>query len=151
MQKTRPFTVPTATSHTALGSQKTEIRALFAWKTSSAEIGSQTNPTVRYATDRLQSAINKKASKDDGDDDTHKHLTKPKHHFLDHLVVDIYRYGPARGYWCMAFEAFNAIVKRAANKSNFKCELVSLMIHWSMKSAIALSGQRCQLSAEEDS
>ena len=97
------------------------------------------------------SAINKKASKDDGDDDTHKHLTKPKHHFLDHLVVDIYRYGPARGYWCMAFEAFNAIVKRAANKSNFKCELVSLMIHWSMKSAIALSGQRCQLSAEEDS
>ena len=51
----------------------------------------------------------------------------------------------------MAFEAFNAIVKRAANKSNFKCELVSLMIHWSMKSAIALSGQRCQLSAEEDS
>ena len=57
----------------------------------------------------------------------------------------------ARGYWCMAFEAFNAIVKRAANKSNFKCELVSLMIHWSMKSAIALSGKRCQLSAEEDS
>ena len=97
------------------------------------------------------SAIRKGAAKKDGEHDKEKHLTKPKHHFLDHLIIDLYRYGPPRGYWCMAFEAFNAIVKRAANNSNFKCELVSLMIYWSMKSAIALSGERCIFSDSDKS
>mgnify|MGYP003988397729 CR=1 FL=1 len=66
--------------------------------------------------------------------------------FLDHVVFDTYRFGPPRGYWCMAFEAFNGIVKRAANRSNFKNELLSLMVHWSMKSAICMSERR---SAQE--
>ena len=68
-------------------------------------------------------------------------LRKPKHHFLTHLALDIYRYGPPRGYWCMSFEAFNAVVKRAANRSNFKDEVESVMRFWSMKSAIALKKQ----------
>ena len=68
-------------------------------------------------------------------------LIKPKHHFLTHLALDIYRYGPPRGYWCMSFEAFNAIVKRAANRSNFKNECMSVLCFWSMKSAIALKRQ----------
>ena len=38
----------------------------------------------------------------------------------------------------MSFEAFNAIVIRAANRSNFKNETNSVLVYWSMKSAIAL-------------
>jgi hypothetical protein len=51
----------------------------------------------------------------------------------------------------MAFdEAFHGIVKRAANRSNFKCELLSLMIYWSMRSAIVLSGRRSSKLADEE-
>ena len=38
----------------------------------------------------------------------------------------------------MSFEAFNAVVKRAANRSNFKNECMSVLCFWSMKTAIAL-------------
>ena len=42
----------------------------------------------------------------------------------------------------MSFEAFNAVVKRAANRSNYKNECVTVLCFWSMKSALALK-RRC--------
>ena len=42
----------------------------------------------------------------------------------------------------MSFEAFNAVVKRAANRSNFKNECLSVLSYWSMRSAIALKKNR---------
>ena len=30
-------------------------------------------------------------------------LKRPKHHFLSHLALDVWRYGPPRGYWCFGF------------------------------------------------
>jgi hypothetical protein len=52
-------------------------------------------------------------------------LKKPKHHFVQHLAVDLHQYGPPRGYWCFGFEAFNQEIKRAARRSNFKNAAVS--------------------------
>ena len=42
----------------------------------------------------------------------------------------------------MSFEAFNGVVKRAANRSNFKNEIFSILNFWSMKSAIGMSRAR---------
>ena len=80
-------------------------------------------------------------------------LTKPKHHFLTHLVVDVFRYGPVRGFWCMSFEAFNAVVKRAAIRCNFKDVDTSVVKFLSMKCAMALTRKRamCWLSDMDDS
>ena len=41
-------------------------------------------------------------------------LWKPKNHFAQHFPLDIKRFGPLRGYWCMRFEAKNQEHKRAA-------------------------------------
>jgi hypothetical protein len=65
-------------------------------------------------------------------------LKKPKHHFAQHLAPDVFQYGPPRGYWCFGFESFNQLIKRAACRSNFKNEVVSVMQYWSVKSARAL-------------
>ena len=67
-------------------------------------------------------------------------LKKPKHHFAQHLGPDIFQYGPPRGYWCFGFEGFNQVIKRAACRSNFKNEVVSVMQYWSVKSARAMMG-----------
>ena len=32
-------------------------------------------------------------------------LKRPKHHFLSHLALDVWRYGPPRGYWCFGLES----------------------------------------------
>lgn len=47
-------------------------------------------------------------------------LWLPKHHFSLHFVEDIRRFGPARFYWCMRFEAKNQEFKKAALTGNFK-------------------------------
>ena len=60
-------------------------------------------------------------------------LKRPKHHFLSHLPLDVWRYGPPRGYWC--FEAFNKESKAGGQRTNWKCESVGIMRYWSMKSA----------------
>ena len=61
-----------------------------------------------------------------------KGYQRPKHHFLSHIALDIWRFGPPRGYWCFGFESFNKIIKRGAKRSNFKNETVSCMRYWSM-------------------
>ena len=62
-------------------------------------------------------------------------LEKPKHHMALHVVRDIERNGPPRGFWCMAFEAFNQVIKKMFNKSNYKSAAVSVADFWSMRSA----------------
>ena len=56
---------------------------------------------------------------------------RPKHHFLSHLAVDAWRYGPPRGYWCFGFESFNKVVKAGCNHS-WKGETAACMRYWSM-------------------
>ena len=62
-------------------------------------------------------------------------LKRPKHHFLAHLALDVYRYGPPRGYWCFGFEAFNKVIKAGSARTNWKNESVGIMRYWSMRSA----------------
>ena len=64
-------------------------------------------------------------------------FVRPKHHFLAHLAIDLWRYGPARGYMCFGFEAFNKVLKSGAEMSNHKNTAVSIMTYWSMWSARA--------------
>ena len=66
-------------------------------------------------------------------------LKRPKHHFLSHLALDLWRFGPGRGYWCFGFEAFNRVIKGGANCSNWKNTTVSIMRYWSARSARAFS------------
>ena len=65
----------------------------------------------------------------------YKGLKRPKHHFAVHLALDAWRYGPPREYWCFGFEAFNKVIKKGAQRSNWKNETVSTMNYWSMRSA----------------
>lgn len=60
---------------------------------------------------------------------------RPKHHFLTHLAVDVWRFGPARGYWCFGFEAFNKVLKAGAKRSNYIATSLSVMRYWSMLAA----------------
>ena len=62
---------------------------------------------------------------------------RPKHHFLSHLALNIWNYGPPRGYWCFGFEGFNRTIKAGAKRSHFKGETVACMRFWSMRSARA--------------
>ena len=66
-------------------------------------------------------------------------LRKPKHHFLTHLAMDAWRFGPPRGYWCFGFESFNKVIKAGSKRSNYKNEVVSIMEYWSLRSAGWLS------------
>ena len=66
-------------------------------------------------------------------------LKRPKHHFCVHLGLDLWRYGPGRGYWCFGFEAFNRVIKGGAQLSNWKNTTVSIMRYWSARSARALN------------
>ena len=67
-------------------------------------------------------------------------LKRPKHHFLQHLAVDIWDYGPPRGYWCMGFEGFNKVIKRGAGRSGFKNAGLSIMEYWSVRFVRSLQG-----------
>jgi hypothetical protein len=64
-------------------------------------------------------------------------LRRPKHHFLSHLAVDAWRYGPPRGFWCFGFESFNKVLKKGVRRANFKNESVGCMRYWSMYAARA--------------
>jgi hypothetical protein len=57
---------------------------------------------------------------------------RPKHHFLTHIALDIWRFGPPRGYWCFGFEGFNKMIKRGTQQSHMKGESVSCMKWYSM-------------------
>ena len=45
---------------------------------------------------------------------------RPKLHFLAHFPLEVLLCGPARHYWCFAFERKNMDVKRAVEASNYK-------------------------------
>jgi len=66
-------------------------------------------------------------------------LKRPKHHFCSHLALDVWRFGPPRGYWCFGFEHFNQIIKKGAQSSNWKNTTLSVMRYWAARSARALS------------
>ena len=65
-------------------------------------------------------------------------LMKPKHHMAGHVVRDIERNGPPRAWWCMAFEAFNQVIKTMFKRANYKSATLSVANFWSMRSARAL-------------
>lgn len=69
-------------------------------------------------------------------------LWKPKHHFATHVPIDVLRFGPPRGYWCMSFEGFNKLVKQATEISNYRQEDLFVLEHWIMKSARVLRRKR---------
>ena len=46
-------------------------------------------------------------------------MWKPKNHYLSHVPLDILRWGPPRGYWCIPFEHENQFSKSDASHSNF--------------------------------
>lgn len=69
-------------------------------------------------------------------------LKRPKHHFLSHLALDAWRYGPPRGYWCFGFEHFNAVLKDGARRCQWKNEVVSVMRYWSLRSARKMCASR---------
>jgi hypothetical protein len=50
----------------------------------------------------------------------YEELWKPKNHYVQHMPLEILRFGPPRGYWCMRFEAMHQFFKKAAKNSNFK-------------------------------
>ena len=52
--------------------------------------------------------------------DEYKEFWKPKFHWAMHLPLDIWRFGPPRLNWCMAYEAKNQPLKRGCKRSNFK-------------------------------
>ena len=66
-------------------------------------------------------------------------LKRPKHHFLSHLALDVWRYAPPRGFWCFGFESFNKVLKAGAKRARWKNEVVSVMRVWSLWSARRLS------------
>ena len=70
-------------------------------------------------------------------------LKRPKHHFLCHLPLDLWRFGPMRGYWCFGFEAFNRVIKAGARSSNWKNTTVCIMRYWSARSARVLAKALC--------
>ena len=55
-----------------------------------------------------------------GDATKDKSHWKPKHHFTQHIPIDILYLGPARGYWCFSYEGFNKVIKKITKGSNFK-------------------------------
>ena len=66
-------------------------------------------------------------------------LKRPKHHFLSHLALDVWRFGPPRGYWCFGFESFNKVIKAGAQRSNFKCTELSIMQAWACSGRLKIT------------
>ena len=62
-------------------------------------------------------------------------LKRPKHHFQSHVAIDVWRFGPPRGYWTFGFEGFNKVIKAGASRSNYKNETLSIMKYWAMRPA----------------
>ena len=63
---------------------------------------------------------------------------RPKLHFLAHIPLEILLCGPARHYWCFAFERKNMDVKRAIEASNYKDASGSAMETLSFRQAFAI-------------
>ena len=63
---------------------------------------------------------------------------RPKLHFLAHFPLEVLLCGPARHYWCFAFERKNMDVKRAVEASNYKDASGSAMETLSFRQAFAI-------------
>ena len=63
---------------------------------------------------------------------------RPKLHFLAHFPLEVLLCGPARHYWCFAFERKNQDVKRAVEASNYKDASGSAMETLSLRQAFAI-------------
>ena len=64
---------------------------------------------------------------------------RPKLHFLAHFPLEVLLCGPARHYWCFAFERKNMLdVKRAVEASNYKDASGSAIETLSFKQAFAI-------------
>lgn len=61
----------------------------------------------------------------------HGYCYRPKKHFLLHVAQDVWNFGPIGGIWCFGFEAFNKVIKRLANMSNFHRTAYAIMNGWS--------------------
>lgn len=61
---------------------------------------------------------------------------RPKHHFARHVPKDILRAGPPRFFWCFSFEAYLRRVKRWAEHSNRKGELMHIATMLSLQTAL---------------
>ena len=69
---------------------------------------------------------------------SHNGLKRPKHHFMSHLALDVWRFGPPHGYWCFGFESFNKVIKAGAQRTNWRDTTYSIMQYWSVRSARAM-------------
>ena len=66
----------------------------------------------------------------------------PLPHTLGGRRLEEWKYGPPRVFWCFGFEAFNRLIKKACNLSNYKNEVLTAMQFWSMRSARRLRKAR---------
>ena len=63
---------------------------------------------------------------------------RPKLHFLAHIPLEVLLCGPARHYWCFAFERKNMDVKRAVEASNYQDASGSAMETLSVRQGFAI-------------
>jgi len=74
---------------------------------------------------------------------------RPKLHFLAHCPLEVLLCGPARHYWCFAFERKNMDVKRAVEASNYKDASGSAMETLSVRQAFAIKFAKKQTMLDE--
>ena len=74
--------------------------------------------------------------------DEYKGFWVPKFHWAMHLPLDIWRFGPPRLNWCMAYEANNLPLKKGCKRSNFKNAPKSAANFWCESSDFHLHRQR---------
>ena len=75
---------------------------------------------------------------------------RPKLHFLAHIPLEVLLCGPARHYWCFAFERKNMDVKRAVEASNFKDPSGSAMETLSFRQAFAIKFAKKDTMLDEE-
>jgi len=75
---------------------------------------------------------------------------RPKLHFLAHFPLEVLLCGPARHYWCFAFERKNMDVKRAVEASNYKDASGSAMETLSFRQAFAIKFAKKDTMLDEE-
>ena len=75
---------------------------------------------------------------------------RPKLHFLAHFPLEVLLCGPARHYWCFAFERKNMDVKRAVEASNYKDASGSAMETLSFRQAFAIKFAKNDTMLDEE-
>ena len=75
---------------------------------------------------------------------------RPKLRFLAHFPLEVLLCGPARHYWCFAFERKNMDVKRAVEASNCKDASGSAMETLSFGQAFAIEFAKKDTMLDEE-